>query len=677
MIGQVTITESGQDCGAELGELRWFLSQCRAPRLRSLREFAEAEIVIPNGPRSGERFRCTTQPFSRLWFDAIDSGKWRRFVAIGPTQSGKTLIAYVIPQVYGLFERGETVISGVPSMDMADDKWRDDLLPVLGLTRYATLLPSRGGGSRGGKINSANSAVQMGNGATLKFMSGGGGDSKRSGYTARMVAITEVDKLDVAGDASREADKVSQMEARTDAWDDAAILILESTPSYSSGRVWREYTAGTATRIAVPCPRCAVWVTPDRSCLKHWQTADTEANARSRARWVCPECAGEWSEDERIDMNRQGVGVHRGQAVTSAGAIDGQEPPTQTYGLRWDAFNNLFWNAASVAAREWKAAREPDEVNSEKKLRQFVWALPWDPPQRDLTELDLHSLTRRCGTTPRGVVPEETRFVSAGVDIGKWRHHWAVTAWTADAVGTVLAYGECDVPSADMAEELAIVVALRELADALSEGYADAEGTLYTPSVVLVDSGNWTEAVYAFVRERGRPWWASKGLGASQAGTRRYQRPRGASSQRMAFGDGYHVAALPNGQYLVEIDADKWKDWLHARLRAPAGSAGSMVFHAGELHTHRTLSRHLTSERQSEEYVPGRGLVTRWENTARRANHYLDAVYMACVAAHISGMRLQLSRGESASQASESPAQTESEAASGRGLRMPDGRRWL
>lgn len=47
-------------------EFRWFASRCRAPRLRTMREFAEQEIVIPDGPFEGRRFRCDRLPYGCL-----------------------------------------------------------------------------------------------------------------------------------------------------------------------------------------------------------------------------------------------------------------------------------------------------------------------------------------------------------------------------------------------------------------------------------------------------------------------------------------------------------------------------------------------------------------------------------------------------------------------------------
>ena len=226
-------------------DLAWFLDRARPRRVRSLRAFAEAEVVIPDGPWQGRRFRCDRQPYTGLWFDAVDTGHWNRCVATGPTQSGKTLACFVIPLLYHLFEIGETVICGLPDMDMAIDKWREDILPAIEQSRFRDLMPRRGGGSRGGRVES----LQFLNGATLKFMSGGGGDKSRAGFTARVVVITETDGMDRPGATSRESDKITQLEARTRAYGSRKRVYMECTVSTEAGRTWREYTAGTKSRM--------------------------------------------------------------------------------------------------------------------------------------------------------------------------------------------------------------------------------------------------------------------------------------------------------------------------------------------------------------------------------------------------------------------------------------------
>ena len=112
-------------------------------------------------------------------------------MATGPTQSGKTLACFVIPLLYHLFEIRETVICGLPDIDMAMDKWSVDILPVIEQSQYRELLPTKGSGSRGGRVES----IPFRNGATLKFMSGGGGDKSRAGFTSRVMVITETDPI--------------------------------------------------------------------------------------------------------------------------------------------------------------------------------------------------------------------------------------------------------------------------------------------------------------------------------------------------------------------------------------------------------------------------------------------------------------------------------------------------
>ena len=85
-------------------------------------------------------------------------------------------------------------------------------------TRYADLVRKRGIGSKGGKIKS----ITFANQATLRFMSAGGKDKSRAGYTSRVLAITEADGFEGAS-TSVEADKIKQLEARLASFDDRAI----------------------------------------------------------------------------------------------------------------------------------------------------------------------------------------------------------------------------------------------------------------------------------------------------------------------------------------------------------------------------------------------------------------------------------------------------------------------
>jgi phage terminase large subunit GpA-like protein len=613
------------------------LDSARPARLRSMREFAESEIIIPDGPFEGRRFSCSRQPYTRLWFDAVASNYWRRFVTTGPTQSGKTLMGFIIPTLYHLFEVRETVICGLPIADMAGDKWNEDLLPAIQASRYRDLLPSGGAGSKGGTSNLT--AIRFKNGATLRFMTGGGGDKARAGFTSRILVITETDGMDESGGSSREADKITQLEGRTRAFGDRARTYMECTVSLNTGRTWREYNGGTQSRLALRCPHCAAWVTPEREHLVGWQDAEDIIEAGEKARLVCPSCGQLWSDEDRSTANASNVLLHRGQSVAADGSIVGDLPRTNTLGFRWTAANNMLVRQSVIGQDEWKASRAANQENAEKEMRQFVWALPHQSSTVDLVSLDANSIVKRVSDYPRGYVPTGTRRITVGVDVGKWLCHWIAVAWLDDTTSRVIDYGRLEVPSRDMAEDRAIVLALRNFRDTVLKDGWESEGGRRTFDLAFIDSGYESQSAYAVCGETGPKFWPVKGFGSTQRDPKKYvQRAR---SECRLVGEGFQVVQLPpiSGQavLLVEVNADHWKSRIHMQLQTPANQAGALLlFRPGADVEHLSIAKHFTAEKKVEEFVAGRGLVTRWEAISRN-NHWLDALAYASVAASAIG----------------------------------------
>lgn len=615
-------------------DLKWFLEQARPRRLRSMRQFAEDEIVLPSGPFTGSRFRCHRQPYTGLWFDQVDSGRWSRLVATGPTQSGKSLTCFVIPLIYHLFEYGETVICGLPDMDMASDKWREDILPIIERSKYRRQLPAKGSGSRGGLVQS----IQFRNGATLKFMSGGGGDKSRAGFTSRVLVITETDGMDEAGRESREADKVSQLLARTRAFGNRARIYMECTVSTEAGRTWQEYTHGTKSCIVLPCPHCQAWVSPEREHLVGWQEAGSQIEARNTGRFSCPACSESWTDEERITANRSGRLMHDGQTIENS-EVAGPAPQTDTLGFRWSAVNNLFLSAGEIAGDEWRASRAADEENAERERRQFVWCLPVVPTKWTDAEIEVHELACRIADVPRGVVPATAQFLTAAMDLGKYLNHWVVVAWSPGPFAHVVDYGRIEVASDDLGVEAATMVALRQFRSLATAGWPK-ESEMLKPQLALVDAGYMTDVVYAFCRETGNRFIASVGRGAGQQHQQTYNRQTQTGSVVRHLGEGFHINWLPQANtFLTEVDADHWKTWVHQRLVTPTTSPGAMTLFQASSTEHLAFAKHLTAEVKTEEFIAGKGMVIKWERR-RRQNHWFDALYNACAAGHYCGVRL-------------------------------------
>lgn len=610
-------------------------------------QFAEDEILIPTGPHAGRPYRTSRQPYSALLFRELEN--WLRKVVTGPTQSGKTLQAFVIPTMFHLFEIGETVICGLPSLDMADDKWKRDLLPAIERSAYRELLPKQGAGSRGGTPD----IITFQNGAQLKFMGGGGGDKQRAHFTSRVVIITETDGLDQAGESSREADKIAQLIGRTRAFGERSTVYMECTVSTTEGRTWTEYEAGTASRIATPCPHCGVWVSPERDHLRGWQDAPTEIDAAERAHFVCPNCNAAISSDERVAMNQEAKLVHRGQTIDAGGTVLGAPPRTRTLGFRWSAFHNLLAPVSQLGADEWVSQRKADRENAEKEMNQFVWCIPVKEDRIERSEITA-AIVRgshedyggRCTGLERGVIPDAAIAVTKFVDVHSRSDrllYYTVCAWLAGRRCVVIDYGQFGDPGLRdvVGQEQSIWMNLCDLRRHWRENPYRKRTGVFPAGEILVDSGFMQHIIFRFVSESraespDEMWRASMGDPS-------YQHPRKKTKEKKPSPnqDPWYLSRQRQGIWQVNMLPDHWKGVVHdAFLVKPlddsgAQRSGSIRLFGDDFREHYRFADQVTAEKLQREFGP-KGWVLRWVPIGRE-NHYLDCMYGNFVGASICG----------------------------------------
>lgn len=669
---------------AMLEEARFFFAASRAPKVRSIRQFAEEEIIIPSGDFEGYRYKCDRQPFTRLWFDEIDRGHWWEHWATGPSQSSKTLSCCLVVLCYILFELRETVIFSVPDMNLAGDKWRRDLLPVIGHTRYRDLVPTIGSGSRGGFPD----LVGFKNGAYLKFMGAGGGDKQRAAFTSRFVVFTELEEFGRRGAESDESNKLEQVMARVKGYDRSRTRVFgECTVTVEDGVTWSRYSVGSAASIALKCPHCPEWVIPkgtdeDRKLLVGWHEAKDELEAFEKAAFACWHCGQPWSETERLTANREALLVHRGQRI-EGDLVVGELPRTVGLGFRWTAIHNCMVPPGNTAIEEFRLVQETNESAKEEKeraLHQFVWCIPHQPAAIDLTALKISEVTERVGGTPRGVMPADATLLTLFIDTGKWKCHWLALASRPDATATIIDYDLFQPETGRLGTARALAAALREFFDLAQQGWSCGQG-LRAPDCVFIDSGyeEHTDAVYRFCMDAATNprapwrWYPCKGYGAGQERDILFHGATKTGAAVQYVGEEMQVRLLPEpGTYLVEINADHWKTRVHQALKVERGQPGSLSLYEAMPGAHVGIANHFTAERQIEEFVPGvgrnKGMIRRWERV-RRNNHWFDCAAGAMAAASFCGAKLVPAAKPRTDQATKGTTED-------RGVELPDGRRF-
>lgn len=631
-------------------ELLLCLRESRSIVKRTYTEWLEEVFCIPTGLYKGERFSFDTQPVERLWADCIDSGNWTEFVRTGPSQCGKSLMGYVSPTVYHLHELRDDVVMGVPMADMGAMKWERDFLPVLNASPdLRGLIPISGSGSGGGKIRDM---VTLGNQQVMKIMSAGGDDVNKAAFTGRVVAITEAARFSEGAESSVEADPFAQLQARQRAYPEALRrTYIEGTLTIEEELPWSLRETSTKSQIVTPCPHCGQYVLPGREHLRGWQEAKTDKEARDAAYFVCPQCEEKITDEQRVRSVRNCRIVHDGQTIDKKGRVRGPIPNTLRLWFHVQAWHNLLLKAGDVAVDEWKASKIPDdspryEIN-QRKLCQFVWAVPYVPPRSENVQIDSKELWQRQlpyprqpdePSLPRGKAPADTVYLTTGVDMGS-RIGWYVTlAIRSNQMIHVVDYDSFEVPSETLGLDNAFIYSLQQLRDMLQAGYITEDGRTLSPKQVWVDAGYCPAAVLEFVRQSGtsRKGWifAALGRGQTQMNRTNYLAPKRTGNEvREIDQDGlWHLSYVPSKRsWEITFDADTFKLMVQAGLVCDLGNPGAITLFAGTKQTHYRIAAHWTNEQLRERWDPKKGLVKEWHKKGQ--NHLLDATGNALGAA--------------------------------------------
>jgi phage terminase large subunit GpA-like protein len=279
-----------------------------------------------------------------------------------------------------------------------------------------------------------------------------------------------------------------------------------------------------------------------------------------------------------------------------------------------------------------------------------------DPPATD--EADTDTLTalqiqRKVNGYDRGIIPPQCELVTIGVDVRKTQLHWTARAWDAHGSGHTIYYGIHDVigtiRGSDDGLDVGIHNAILSLVEKIRRNpFCKPDGEIIDASLILIDAGYRTDAVYGACHKCGVGVMPIMGFGRSSGCTQANFSEAQRATVDKRPGDGWFLSRKGR-LWLVCADADRWKAWEHDRWRTDADRPGSMqvwgrpsadasVLSDDET-AHQSYAKHIVSEQEIEELHKG-SLRRRWKAKGSN-NHWLDSSYYASVAMSIRGLRIQ------------------------------------
>ena len=405
-------------------------------------------------------------------------------------------------------------------------------------------------------------------------------------HTVRALFIDEADAMMVGAEGS----PLLLAERRTLSFADRKI-VLGSTPlEEETSHVLRAYGQSDQRIFEVPCPECG-----ERTEIK-WQNIEWEADKPETAAFRCPQCQG--LIEERFKAEMVGRGVWRITEPTVAGHA----------GFRINSLVSLLANASwgKLAAEFLRAKHDTDE------LRTFVNTILGQGWRDEGEEVDEALLHGRGEPFSLESIPEEVLCITAGVDVQDDRLECTIVGWTrtgdALVLDHILLWGSPDEEST-----------WAELDALLRTKWRHPFGGQIGIDATAVDSGAWTDKVYAFCFPRlNRRIWPVKGFA------------------------GHHVPFAPSrgkvkGGRLFLVGVDTIKTTIINRF-----TRGQSIRFAG--HLGDEYFAQLASERKVVRYSRGQPLV-RFERKVGARAEALDCLVYAWAAR--AGAQIQFDRRES------------------------------
>lgn len=281
-------------------------------------------------------------------------------------------------------------------------------------------------------------------------------------------------------------------------------------------------------------------------------------------------------------------------------------------------YNAVADNGIGYALSELQNDPEEEVVQTSKLLPSTV--------QRRMSGLLRHELPKEVGTK-----------IVVGIDIGKYWSYWVKVAMHGSAIGHVIDYGVMETHGlTERSDDTSVETAILK---SLEMWRLDIIAT-NAPDAVMVDSGDFTPAIYEFIRRYGQPFYAAKGEPGS-----RLQMSGKNTETRIFFEECRADYQQAERLWLYHWDTWHWKHQVHQRFltetRNEAGiiNDGSLsIWSTESLREHLSYSHHICAEERVERFVEGKGMVRKWEVKSKK-NHWLDATAMATVAGSVLGIR--------------------------------------
>ena len=599
-------------------------------KARTLTEFAHS-LRLPDGPsgprdgQPGDLWIPETEPTQSAFLAAVDSGRWRKFTVVAPSQRGKTLKAIVSTLLHATADCRQSVGFVLPSLDGLAKAWDGKLKPAIEGTGYGGWLPTKGPGSRGGKppvLTLRDPATDRRAGLIYFMAMGTGGrETAVSQVSPQKIMIDEADDAESAG-------QIALICKRINSWGKIGRAYIASTVNDRTGRDVTDpqnpdsshpililFREGSGHRQHHRCPHCLGYFVPG---IEHLDV--------DQARITCPLCSVIWSESDRREAINNSISAGKNDKISEGKVVQGHYE-SDDYSELTTVLDYHMTVLTDVCAdiRAARIAESRHAYSLMKTVVQKMFCRSYVEPVME-GEISTKLLASRSSnsTSNKRTVPAWVKFVTISQDPGKHVHYWLVMGHGEGDRWCIIDWGyERTVeyidnkPKREPTDKDHIDV-LNLIRDKANTGW-QVEGSerRMRPVQRGLDIGYLMTLMVAWLA--GEPEWkAVRGLGNNQRDESKGLRPDGDNSHMALAAEISRTNSMkvfrPVGwrQYVFGLVGDTIRHNIHASLLRDPSDVGSGQIPAG-LKANDMLILHLCGEVwRSPEVKDGKQIAGYW-----------------------------------------------------------------
>jgi len=552
-------------------------------------EWAAQNIIVPDGPYAGARYRKDVNPYLVGIMDTWGKREVEEVIVCGAPQVGKTLLLYSC-LAYCVDYRPAPRMLAMPDDETMKAVIEEKLKPLFRKSRGVSKLYQ---GVKGRKVSFADS--------TNIWLSSAASASQRASISIQDLFLDEEALyLRYAG----KGDPVIDFLERTNSYANTRKILRISKPvgDESCSIVQALETCDEVREYNVVCPACGVAQTMEEENFfvqgPKNNTYDAAKIEREKlGRYRCPHCKLEWSDSMRDRAVKAGFWQAR-SAVINPRKIGFYLPGVISSAISLSRVMSMKLSLAQT-----------DDASKHQAYANGIWAKPYSPVLHKTDESSIMQLVDK-ELAPK-TVPLGSVALTCAIDMQKRGFWFMVMAWDRKLNGSIIDYGRLH--TFDDVYELVYRAAYAR--EDSSEKASIWRGLLDTGGGISdIEGITRTEETYAFVSQYG-----GGVLHAAKGNSHKQVNPVVWSLlERMPKSKN----AISGGLKLHLLDTHYFKSLATARLRSNAHQP--FVLHSGAC---ATLAKQLCSE---ELVLQGNKQVWRAKH---RDNHLFDCLCMnlACV----------------------------------------------